>query len=101
MASIFFTGEKLSKQDALNSLTLKVEEYFSGRFAVRAVSDDGGAILEVQVEVPNPSLGLLDQAPDFPLDEVTPKWAGWRMVVLKVPPTYIDIITNAEETDDY
>lgn len=101
MANIFFADEKLPKQVALNSLTLKVEEYFGGRFEPRAVSDDGGSLLEIQIEVPDPSQGLMEQAPDFPLDEVTPKWAGWRVVVLKVPPTYIDTITNGAELDDY
>tara|TARA_E500000331_G_scaffold228278_2_gene218430 strand:+ start:490 stop:795 length:306 start_codon:yes stop_codon:yes gene_type:complete len=101
MANIFFADEKLPKQVALNSLTLKIEEYFGGRFQPRAVSDDGGSLLEIQVEVPQPSEGLLEQVSDFPLDEVIPKWAGWRVVVLKVPPTYIDYVTNASEPDDY
>ena len=101
MANIFFADEKLPKQIALNSLTLKIEEYFGGRFETRAVSDDGGSLLEIQVEVPDPSQGLMEQVPDFPLDEVVPKWSGWRVVVLKVPPTYIDLVTNASEPDDY
>lgn len=100
MAS-FFTGDKLSKQDAINSLTLKISEYFGGRYEVRVVSDDGGNLLEIQVEVKEPSQTLLPQVSDFPMDEVTPKWAGWRVVVLKVPPTYIDTITNGVVTDDY
>jgi len=101
MTKILSPGEKLPKQIALNSLTLKIEQYFGGRFEPFAVSDDGGAVIEVQVEVPEPSIGLLEQVPDFPLDEVVPTWAGWRVVVLKVPPTYIDTITNGSELDDY
>lgn len=101
MANIFFNEEKLPKQDAINSATLKISEYFGGRYEVRAVSDDGGNLLEIQVEVPEPSQPMMPQVPDFPLDEITPKWAGWRVVVLKVPPTYIDTVTLGVALDDY
>lgn len=101
MANIFFSGNKQSKQDAINSLTLKISEYFGGRYEVRAVSDDGGQLLEIQVEVPKPSVNLTEQLPDFPVDEAVPKWNGWRVVLLKVPPTYIDSITLSTTGDDY
>ena len=101
MANIFFSGDKQEKQDAINSLTLKISEYFGGRYEVRGVSDDGGQLLEIQVEVSAPSTDLLDQLPDFPVDEVVPKWNGWRVVLLKVPPTYIDSITLSTTGDDY
>jgi hypothetical protein len=101
MANIFFAGKKQDKQDAINSLTLKVSDYFSGRFEVIAVSDDGGNLLEIQVEVDEPSKTLEGQYDDFPLDEVVPKWNGWRVVVLKVPNGYIDSITLGVDPDDY
>ena len=101
MANIFFSGEKLGKQDAINSLTLKISEYFGGRYEVRGASDDGGQLLEVQVEVFEPSDKLLEQHPDFPIDDVVPKWSGWRVVVLKVPISYIDSVTLAGTTSDY
>ena len=100
MANIFFSGEKLEKQDAINSLTLKISEYFSGRSEVRGVSDDGGQLLEVQVEVSEPSNKLLEQHSDFPIDEVVPKWKGWRVVLLKVPISYIDNVTLAGISSD-
>ena len=101
MANIFFSGNKQSKQDAINSLTLKISEYFGGRSEVRAVSDDGGQLLEIQIEVSEPSANLSEQLPDFPVDEVVPIWNGWRVVLLKVPPTYIDSITLGTTGDDY
>jgi len=101
MANIFFAGKKQDKQGAINSLTLKVSDYFSGRFEVIAVSDDGGNLLEIQVEVDEPSKTLEGQYDDFPLDEVVPKWNGWRVVVLKVPIGYIDSITLGVDPDDY
>lgn len=101
MANIFFSGNKQGKQDAINSLTLKISEYFGGRYEVRAVSDDGGQLLEIQIEVSEPSTNLSEQLPDFPVDEVVPIWNGWRVVLLKVPPTYIDSVTLSAAGDDY
>jgi len=101
MANIFFAGKKQGKQDAINSLTLKISDYFGGRFEVRGVSDDGGNLLEIQVEVDDPSNAVTSQYSDFPFDEVVPKWNGWRIVVLKVPPGYIDTITLGVDTGDY
>ena len=101
MANIFFNGEKMLKQDAINSLTLEISNYFGGRYEVKTGSDDGGSVLEVFVEVPTPSISILEQCPDFPLFEVIPKWGGWRCQVVKVPPGYIDAIMLAPEVDDY
>ena len=101
MANIFFSGEKMSKQDAINTLTLEISNYYGGRYEVKTGSDDGGSVLEVFVEVPTPSLAVLEQCPDFPLFEVVPKWGGWRCQVVKVPPGYIDAILLAPEVDDY
>lgn len=100
MANIFFSGDKMSKQEAINTLTLEISNYFGGRYEVKTGSDDGGSVLEVFVEVPTPSLAILEQCPDFPLYEVVPKWGGWRCQVVKVPPGYIDAIVLAIDPDD-
>jgi len=101
MANIFFAGDKQSKQEAINSLTLKISDYFGGRYEVMPFSDDGGALLEVHVEVDDPSNSIASQYGDFPIDEIMPKWNGWRVVILKVPPGYIDAITLGVDTDGY
>jgi hypothetical protein len=101
MADLFFSGEKMSKQDAINSLTLEISNYFDGRYEVKTGSDDGGAVLEVFVEVPTPSISVLDQCPDFPFHGIVPKWGGWRCQVIKVPPGYIDVILLAPEGDGW
>ncbi len=101
MANIFFAGEKLSKENAINSLTLEISNYYGGRYEVKTGSDDGGSVLEVYVEVEVPSLSLIDQIPDFPLFDIIPKWGGWRCQVLKVPPGYIDAILLSTSSDDY
>tara|TARA_Y100000592_G_scaffold21189_1_gene32599 strand:- start:1195 stop:1500 length:306 start_codon:yes stop_codon:yes gene_type:complete len=101
MANIFFAGDKLSKENAINSLTLEISNYYGGRYEVKTGSDDGGSVLEVFVEVDTPSQSLIDQIPDFPLFEIIPKWGGWRCQVVKVPHGYIDAIVLASDTPDY
>ena len=94
MANIFFNGDRASKKDAIDSVTKFVEDYCSCIFDAKVVSDDGGQILQVMVEVDEPSTPIIKQLPDFPLDEIIPKWQGWRAVVIKVPPTYIKYIVH-------
>lgn len=101
MANIFFNSEKLSKQEAINALTVEISNYFDGRYEVKTGSDDGGAVLEVFVEVPVPAHPILEQCPDFPLFDIIPKWGGWRCQVIKCPPGYIDAILMSSESDDF
>jgi hypothetical protein len=102
MANLFFSGEQAPKQEAINALILKISEYFNGRYEVRVASDDGGSHLEIQIEVPEPNNYLEEQVADFPpLCDIRPKWMGWRTIILKVPPGYIDAFTNRPERDDY
>jgi hypothetical protein len=104
MANIFFAGEKTPKEEAIRKLILKVSEYFDGRFDAFFTHDDGGSVLELMVEVPEPKLSIEDQISQFPpLFEFLPKWEGWRTVLTKVPPGYIDAVRNRKdwEDDDY
>lgn len=98
----FTQGDKTPKQEAINELVLMISNYYGGRYEVLASMDDGGSLLEVQVEVPQVSEALDAQAPDFPFFDIWPKWMGWRVIVCKVPPGYIDAITNRSAwSDDY
>ena len=99
MANIFFSGDKMSKQEAINSLTLEISNYFGGRYEVKTGSDDGGSVLEVFVEVETPSESIESQCPDFPLFDIIPKWGGWRCQVVKVPHGYIDAIILSVDSD--
>ena len=99
--SRFSLGEKAPKQTAINELTVMISNYFGGRYEVVAAADDGGTMLEVQVEVSKVGDSVLSQHPDFPFFDVWPKWMGWRVVIAKVPPGYIDAITNGVVLDDY
>jgi len=98
----FSAGDKTPKQQAINQLVLMISNHHDGRYDVLFTHDDGGALLEVQVEVPEVNGNLLEQIPDFPFFEMWPKWMGWRVVVCKVPPGYIDAITHRKDWgDDY
>ena len=99
MANIFFAGEKDTKEEAVKSVTALVRSYCDCVCEAKVVSDDGGHILQVMVEVPDPALSIQEQKPDFPINDIIPKWHGWRAVILKVPLTYIGTVINATEYD--
>jgi len=99
MANIFFNGEKASKDKAVESVSKLVKDYCDCVFDAKVVSDDGGHILQVMVEVLDPSKPILEQKPDFPLLEIIPKWQGWRAVVIKVPISYIGTVVKAGHDD--
>ena len=100
MANIFFAGEKATKEEAIASVKKLVDDYCDCVHDAKVVSDDGGHILQVMVEVLDPSKAILPQKPDFPLLEIIPKWQGWRAVVIKVPIGYIGTVVNSV-MDDY
>jgi precorrin isomerase len=99
MANIFFTGEKATKQDAIESVTELVKNYCDCVVDAKVVNDDGGHILQVMVEVLEPSKPVLEQKEDFPLLEIIPKWKGWRAVVIKVPIGYINTVVKSGGDD--
>ena len=89
MANLRFSKDqkadkKLAIQCMEDSLANWIERY---KFHVKTAMDDGGSVLEVQIEVENPSESLYDQEPNVPrFDEV---WMGWRLIVTKIPIGYI------------
>ena len=99
MANIFFAGEKDTKEEAVQSVIQMIESYCDCVCTAKVVSDDGGHILQVMVEVVDPGKSVQEQKPDFPINEIIPKWHGWRAVILKVPVSYIVTIVNAADHD--
>ncbi len=98
MASRHFSGEKLSKEETTQKVIRYVVDIFDGRFCVKFDNDDGGSVLNVYLEVEEPSQpldGFLQDAFKHS------KWHGWRYVVTKCPVGYIDAILEAPERDDY
>ena len=94
MANLRFSKDqkadkKLAIQCMEDSLANWIERY---KFHVKTAMDDGGSVLEVQIEVENPSESLYDQEPNVPrFDEV---WMGWRLIVTKIPFGYIKHFYN-------
>ena len=66
MANIFFAGEKDTKEEAIKSVSDLIRDYSECAFNASVVSDDGGHILQVVVEVVEPWKPVLDQRPRLP-----------------------------------
>mgnify|MGYP001352022196 FL=1 len=98
MANRHFSGEKLEKQETIKKVSQYVVDVYDGRFSVKFDSDDGGTVLNVYLEVEETSEPLGQFLQDAFRHS---KWHGWRYVVTKVPPGYIDAILEAPERDDY
>ena len=58
MGSRHFGGEKAPKAEAEKQLRLHAVGIFDGRFTVRFESDDGGTVLNLYLEVEEPSQPL-------------------------------------------
>ena len=99
MANIYFAGEKDTKKEAIESVIETVKSYCDCVCQAQVVSDDGGRVLEIMVEVGDPRKSLQEQKPEFPMTDIIPKWHGWRTVILKVPVGYIGTVVNAVEAD--
>ena len=98
MASRHFSGEKLNKKEAIKNVRKYVVDIYDGRFCVKFDNDDGGTVLNIYLEVEQPSQpleGLLRDAFSHS------KWYGYRYVVTKCPIGYIDAILEAPVRDDY
>ena len=94
----FAMGEKSDKAEAVKKLMMHAAGVFDGRFTVRFESDDGGTHITLIVEVEDPNENL----DPFLVDTLGhTKWMGWRYIIKKVPPGYIDAIIEAPERKDY
>lgn len=88
MANLFFQKEKASKEKALKEINKFVDKKCPEiTYLVRFTSDDGGHLLELNLEVSDPN-ELIDRT--HPILCVRPLWMGWRSVIMKVPVGYID-----------
>jgi hypothetical protein len=95
----FALGEKSDKDEAVKKLMMHTAGVFDGRFTVRFESDDGGTHIVLILERDEPSQKL----EPFLADTLAggKKWMGWRYIIKKVPPGYIDAIIDAPERKDY
>ena len=94
--SKFALGEKSPKDEAEKKLMMHTAGVFDGRFTVRFESDDGGPHIVLVIEVDNPSENLSP----FLRDALgATKWMGWRYIIKKVPPGYIDAVLDTPRRD--
>ena len=98
MSSQHGSGEKAPKDEAEKQLAIHVAGVCDVRYAIVFENDDGGAVLNLYIEVSEPSEPI-----DPFLREVLPThvWMGWRFVVTKCPPDYIDAVLKVKKSDDY
>ena len=90
MANIHFGGKKESRSDVLKTIERFVNERCPTIvYHARFTSDDGGQILEVNVEVNDPS-DTMDV--EHPILELRGKYMGWRSVIVKVPIGYVSVL---------
>jgi len=66
-----------------------IDDYCECVYSLDFKSDDGGKVLQVSVETPTPSLPLLSHHSQFPIEQLVPKFCGWRTIILKVPVGYL------------
>jgi hypothetical protein len=96
--SKFKLGEKAPKEIAEKSLRAHVAGVYDGKFDVKFESDDSGNMITLYVEVDVPS----DPLDPFITEAVwAQKWEGWRYIIMKCPPGYIDACLNSTASDDW
>lgn len=99
MAKKYWSEEKASKEEAERELEKHVRGVYDKIFAIRFASDDGGNVIELVIERENPKEQI--EAGLRSLLDFGPKWMGWRAILLKVPPGYIDCFILNPRKDDY
>jgi len=87
--SKFDREAKASRQEARQTLSALIEG-FMDVYHIAFTSDSGGAVMELYIEMEDTHQHPTEQYPLFPINEISPKWMGWRICVIKVPPDAID-----------
>ena len=97
MAKRFKLGEKAPKAEAEKALRDHAAAACDYRFTVCFEQDDGGAVISLYVEVEEPSqpldAGILDALRET-------EWMGWRYLIIKVPPDYIDCVMERDRREE-
>ena len=66
-----------------------IDDYCECNYRLDFKSDDGGKVLQVMVETPSPSQPLLEHHPEFPIEQLVPRFCDWGTIILKVPVGYL------------
>lgn len=96
MANIYWAGAKAPKEETVKALMKELAECTNNRYYVKFESDGTGAHVCAYVETEHTK-----DTTKFKWNKrLPPKFMGWRLVVVFVPRTYIDIILLSKERDD-
>ena len=87
MANLFFSGEKVSKEEARKALMEHIADNWTDRFTVDFWHDDGGEMIRAVLEFEDTEeLMSTELRNRFPA-----KFLGWRLIVLKVTTGHIGV----------
>ena len=87
MANLFFSGKKVSKEEARKALMEHIAEIWTDRFTVDFWHDDGGEMIRAVLEFDDTEEIMTNELRSkFPA-----KFLGWRLVVLKVPTGHVGV----------
>ena len=89
MANIYWNEEKAPQKETREALMKKLVDCTDSAFDVKFGGDGAGAHVTVYVEAES------EKRDPYPWKEkLPPKFMGWRVVIVFVPPTYIHEILN-------
>ena len=89
MANLYWSGEKAPENEAREALMKELVSCTDHAFDVKFGGDGAGKHVAVYVEAP------AEQRDPYPWKKrLSPKFMGWRVVIIFVPPTYISEISN-------
>ena len=90
MRDIYSSKDRAEKELAIQCMEESIANWIERyKFHVRTTSDDGGALLEVLIEVVDPSEPLYAQEKNLP--QFQNIWMGWRLIITKIPIGYIKV----------
>ena len=89
MANLYWRGEKAPQNETREALMRELVECTDDAFDVKFSSDGAGAHVIVYVEAENQRRDPYQWKKRLP-----PKFMGWRLLIIFVPPTYIVEILN-------
>lgn len=91
MASIYWTGDRVSEKEVKEALMAELVECTDGAFTVRKESDGSGTHISIYIEKIDSNT-----TNDFLWNkELPPKFMGWRLLRIFVPIGYIKAIMDA------
>jgi len=96
MANLFWRGDKLPKEQAIELLMADTADCTDNRYYVRHASDGTGSHLCIYVE----TVHTKDTTKFVWKKEPPYKFKGWRVIRIFVPIGYIDGILLAKEKDN-